>query len=54
MADMIDIHCHILPGLDDGSDCMETSLEMASLAVENGTKILVATPHCNIPNEYTN
>lgn len=51
---MIDIHCHILPGLDDGSDSMDTSLEMAAIAAESGTKILVATPHCNIPNEYTN
>jgi len=51
---MIDIHCHILPGVDDGSDSIETSLDMAALAAENGTKIVVATPHCNIPNEYTN
>ncbi len=51
---MIDIHCHILPGVDDGSDSIDTSLEMAALAAENGTRIVVATPHCNIPNEYTN
>lgn len=54
MADMIDIHCHILPGLDDGAEDLDTSLEMAALAAESGTRILVATPHCNIPNEYMN
>ena len=33
---MIDIHAHILPDLDDGSEDMEESLEMAELAVESG------------------
>lgn len=45
---MIDIHCHILPGMDDGPDTLEASTEMARLASAHGTKILVATPHqCN-------
>lgn len=51
---MIDIHAHILPGLDDGSDSMEESLEMAYIAVENGTRVIAATPHCNIPEQYEN
>lgn len=42
---MVDTHCHILPGLDDGSATFEESLEMARLAEEDGTKLLVATPH---------
>jgi len=42
---MIDIHCHILPGLDDGPKTMETSLAMAKMAFEDGTRTIVATPH---------
>ena len=37
---MIDIHAHILPDLDDGSEDMEESLEMAELAVESGVCLL--------------
>ena len=51
---MIDIHTHVLPGVDDGSDSMEMSLEMLALAAESGVKELVATPHCNIPDEFEN
>ena len=51
---MIDIHAHILPGVDDGSDSMEESLEMAEIAAICGTKTLVATPHCNIQNRFEN
>lgn len=43
---MIDIHCHILPGIDiDGPSCPMESLEMARLAVEDGICTIVATPH---------
>lgn len=51
---MVDIHCHILPGLDDGSDNMEESLRMARIAVDGGTHIIVATPHSNIPDSFEN
>ena len=51
---MIDIHTHILPGLDDGAADIYDSIEMASLAYEYGTKVIVATPHCNIPGEFDN
>lgn len=51
---MIDIHCHILPGLDDGSDNIEESVRMAKLAVEGGTKTIIVTPHSNIPDSYQN
>ena len=42
---MIDLHCHILPGLDDGPSNLDFSLAMARAAVEAGTQLIVATPH---------
>ena len=42
---LIDLHCHILPGLDDGSQSLEESLSMATKAVEDGIHTIVATPH---------
>ena len=42
---MIDLHAHILPGIDDGPRTMEESLEMARLAVADGITTMVATPH---------
>ena len=48
---MIDIHAHILPGVDDGSPSLEDSLEMARLAVESGVEAIVVIPHCNLPDE---
>lgn len=47
---MIDIHAHILPGVDDGSPSLNSSLEMARLAVESGVSAMIATPHCNLPD----
>lgn len=43
---MIDIHAHILPGIDDGAENMKSALEMAEIAAESGTMVMVATPHC--------
>lgn len=42
---MIDIHCHILPEIDDGSDSLEESLEMARMALSSGVTEIAATPH---------
>jgi protein-tyrosine phosphatase len=42
---MIDLHCHILPGLDDGAKNLEEAVEMARIADEEGIKKIVATPH---------
>jgi len=45
MLKMIDLHCHILPGVDDGPSGIEESLDMAKQAVADGIQNLVATPH---------
>jgi protein-tyrosine phosphatase len=42
---MIDIHCHILPGIDDGAKDIDTAICMARFAYENGTSIIIATSH---------
>jgi protein-tyrosine phosphatase len=42
---MIDLHCHILPGVDDGARSLEEALEMARIAEQDGIKTIVATPH---------
>ena len=51
---MIDIHAHILPGLDDGARDIYDSLEMAQLALESEVTAIVATPHCNVPGCFDN
>jgi len=50
---VIDIHSHILPGLDDGSDSIETSIEMLRMASAAGTTDIVATPHANSEFAFT-
>lgn len=42
---IIDIHAHILPGLDDGPRTMDEALRMCELSVEQGVTVVVATPH---------
>jgi protein-tyrosine phosphatase len=49
---MVDIHCHILPGIDDGSDTWETTTQMCAVAVRDGITHIVATPHCDGHYEY--
>jgi protein-tyrosine phosphatase len=44
---MIDLHCHVLPGIDDGPASMNESVALARAASEQGTKTLVATSHVN-------
>lgn len=45
VAAMIDLHCHVLPGIDDGPPTIEGSLELARAAADAGTRTIVATPH---------
>lgn len=42
---MIDLHCHILPGLDDGPRTIDESVEMCRIAYADGVRTIVATPH---------
>ena len=44
---MVDIHCHILFGIDDGADSLETSQKMAEMAIADGITHVIATPHAN-------
>lgn len=44
---MVDLHCHILPGFDDGAKKMEDSLAMAEDAIADGITHIVATPHAS-------
>lgn len=50
---MIDIHCHILPDVDDGAVDMTESVEMLRIAAECGVTDIIATPHC-APGEFDN
>jgi protein-tyrosine phosphatase len=49
---MVDIHCHILPGVDDGPKAWSTALEMLEIASRDGIKHIVATPHSNSEFSY--
>ncbi|MCL6574401.1 MAG: tyrosine protein phosphatase [Bacillus sp. (in: Bacteria)] len=50
---MIDLHCHILPGVDDGAKGMQDAILMAQKALEQGIDTIVATPH-HLNNHYEN
>ena len=49
---MIDLHCHILPGVDDGAKNLEESLEMARIAESEGIKKIINTSHYHPEFEY--
>src|SRR5262252_1838998 len=50
---MIDLHCHILPGMDDGAGDITVSIEMAKLCVADGVTVVACTPHI-LPGLYHN
>ena len=45
---MVDIHSHVLPGIDDGAETVEESLAMLMSAYAQGVRYVVATPHCQV------
>jgi protein-tyrosine phosphatase len=50
---VIDLHCHLLPGIDDGPKGLSVSLQMAQIAVSDGIRIIACTPHIQ-PGVYEN
>jgi len=50
---MIDLHCHMLPGIDDGAANLDIALEMARIAVDDGIVMTACTPHI-YPGLYNN
>jgi len=48
---LIDLHCHILPGIDDGPATMDEAIEMCRIAYADGIRTIVATPHFR-PGRY--
>ncbi len=50
---MTDIHCHILPDIDDGADSLQTALMMAAQAADDGITKIIATPHINWSHRYS-
>lgn len=51
---MIDLHCHILPQVDDGSESLEESIKMIDIAHHDGIRHIIATPHRNHPVDFKN
>jgi protein-tyrosine phosphatase len=50
---LVDLHCHLLPGIDDGSPDLVHSLELAKMAVAEGITHILATPH-HLDGDYVN
>jgi len=50
---MLDLHSHILPGIDDGAESMEQALHLASIAVDDGIRHITVTPHIH-PGRFEN
>ena len=50
---MIDIHCHLLPGIDDGPPSVEAAMALAHALVEDGVTQVVCTPHV-FPGRFEN
>lgn len=47
-----DIHTHILPEIDDGAESIEVMQDMLKIAYDDGTRVIVATPHCHPGRDY--
>ena len=53
MGSLIDLHCHLIPEVDDGAVDLKTSLAMARMSVADGVKVIACTPHI-LPGVYDN
>ncbi len=51
---MIDLHCHIIPWVDDGAENARVACKMAANALQKGVDTIVCTPHCNISDDIPN
>ncbi len=51
---MYDIHCHLIPRVDDGADGIEETMDMLSIAAKGSTKGVICTPHSNYQSIYQN
>ena len=51
---MVDIHTHLMPGIDDGAQDWEDTYRMAAIAADSGVDTIVCTHHANIPGLYAN
>jgi protein-tyrosine phosphatase len=51
---MIDLHCHVLPGIDDGPETMQEAIELARGASADGITTIVATPHVDWSHPLVN
>src|SRR5690348_529985 len=49
---MVDIHCHILPAVDDGAKSWDIAVDMCRMALADGIEHIVATPHANDEYRY--
>lgn len=45
MSGYIDMHCHILPEVDDGAESIEETVQMLQIAYQEGIRCIIATPH---------
>ena len=45
---MIDLHCHLLPGIDDGAKSLDQALDIARASVNNGIRHAIVTPHLDV------
>ena len=50
---MYDLHAHILPGVDDGPAVIEDSVAIARISADNGTRVILATPHRKDITEFS-
>ena len=45
MKDLFDVHCHMVPGVDDGASDLEESLAMLKMEYRDGVRNIIVTPH---------